>query len=126
MIEKTISYQNCDYIIWIGQNSKDNWEIIDNASDHDIWFHLEEFSSPHVILRMTEDIKLKAVPKWLLIECAIACKQKSSQKKMNKVTIIYTNIKNVKKAEKVGSVTTFNTLSLVIYTFFKNYFYFLI
>lgn len=114
MIEKTISYQNCDYIIWIGQNSKDNWEIIDNASDHDIWFHLEEFASPHVILRMTEDIKLKAVPKWLLIECAIACKQKSSQKKMNKVTIIYTNIKNVKKAEKVGSVTTFNTLSLVI------------
>jgi predicted ribosome quality control (RQC) complex YloA/Tae2 family protein len=114
MIEKIISYQNHDYTIWIGQNSQDNWDIIDNASDYDIWFHLEEFSSPHIILRMTEDTKLKTVSKWLLIECAIVCKQRSSQKKVNKVSIIYTNIKNVKKAEKVGSVITSNTLSLII------------
>lgn len=112
MIEDKIEHDDVTYIIWIGKNAQENWDIITKASQNDIWFHLEDFSSPHVILRV-EDTKLKVVPKILINKCASLCKQHSKYNKINKISIIYTEIKNVKKGDKVGSVMTQKTKSLI-------------
>ena len=37
-----------DTIFKIGQNSKENWELLDEDQDY-IWFHLASFPSCHVI-----------------------------------------------------------------------------
>lgn len=106
MIETTIVYKNQTYNVIIGQNAQDNWNIIDNALPQDVWFHLQDFSSPHVILKNHEFLRITLIPKWLLIECGIVCKKRSSHKKDKNIDIIYTFVKNIKKGVDVGSVIT--------------------
>ena len=38
---KIIQYNNIDYII--GKNSKENWKLLENANDEDIWIHLHDY-----------------------------------------------------------------------------------
>lgn len=44
-------YENEKYTIIIGENAKDNWNIIDMADQNDIWFHINNIPSPHIILK---------------------------------------------------------------------------
>ena len=80
--------------IIIGKNAKDNWSIIDNANSDDYWYHLKSFSSAHVVC---SDISK-------LYECALQCKQHSKFKNLHNVKIIYTQINNLIKGDKPGSV----------------------
>jgi predicted ribosome quality control (RQC) complex YloA/Tae2 family protein len=91
------------YLITVGKNKHDNWKIIDNSHKNDYWFHLDNLPSSHVIVHIGEnDHQLdKAVLKfasWL-------CKKKSKKKDNEKLSIIYTQIKNITKGLHVGSVT---------------------
>ena len=94
-----------NYIITIGKNAMDNWNIIDNAESDDMWFHLENMPSSHVIIHMCDK---QIIPKDLIYKAAILCKKHSKSNKVNNVHVIYTMIQNVKKAKEVGSVTTTN------------------
>lgn len=98
--------------VWIGQNAQDNWDIIKQANKHDIWFHVENYSSSHVILRL-EDKKEKPT-KQLLMECASICKEHSKYKNHPDIKICYTTIDNVSKGETVGSVYTKRTQTLKV------------
>jgi predicted ribosome quality control (RQC) complex YloA/Tae2 family protein len=98
--------------IYLGQNAQDNWEIIDKANQYDIWFHVQDFSSSHVILQLPES-KAK-INKQTLYYCANLCKQNSKSKELNKVNIIYTKIKNITKGEKTGSVYTKKVNKIVV------------
>ena len=108
MIEKEIIDDNdIKYKIKVGKNKFENWNIIDEADQNDIWFHVESNPSPHVVLHMISDNNiLKNIPKKIIIECAILCKENSKYKNNQKVSIIYTQIKNIVKGEDVGSVIT--------------------
>jgi predicted ribosome quality control (RQC) complex YloA/Tae2 family protein len=88
--------------ILIGENAKDNWKIIDLSSQFDIWFHVENHPSCHVILQLPD--KNTEYNKQSLIHCANLCKQNSKFKDLKKVTIIYTEIKNITKGKDPGSV----------------------
>ena|ERR1700744_1475363 len=90
--------------IWIGTDAQDNWDIIDKASQFDYWFHLDDKPSCHVILRLPD--KKTKVNKQSLIHCAALCKENSKYKDHKKITVIYTEIKNISKGEDVGSVFT--------------------
>tara|TARA_B110000208_G_scaffold191711_2_gene259722 strand:- start:3157 stop:3312 length:156 start_codon:yes stop_codon:yes gene_type:complete len=46
---KNIIYDDKEY--YIGENAKDNWDILSNAEQTDIWFHLNTLTSPYVILK---------------------------------------------------------------------------
>ena len=51
---REIEYEN--YIFYIGQNAKENWELLDKLSkinNEYIWFHLNSFPSPYVIVNST-------------------------------------------------------------------------
>ena len=109
-------YDLDDYIyhILIGKNAEENWKLIDDASENDIWFHLDNYPSPHVILKIPVDYNLKKVPRKVLTRCANLCKIHSKYNNIKKINIIYTKIKNIKKGDHVGSVITQNTSSIVI------------
>ena len=104
---------NRDFDIIIGKNAQENWDIIDNASQTDIWFHLDDFPSCHVIL-VTDSNDIKKFNKQTLIYCASLCKTNSKYATLKKIGVIYTKIHNVKKGDKVGSVITTNTKRIEI------------
>jgi predicted ribosome quality control (RQC) complex YloA/Tae2 family protein len=109
MIELKIFDNNLnDELIYIvGENAQDNWNLIDASSQNDLWFHLENHPSSHVVLKMP-NIKNaeKKISKQSIIHCAVECKNYSKLKNTKKVSVIYTEIKNVTKADKPGSVYT--------------------
>ncbi len=102
-----------EFEIIIGKSAKENWQIIDEASENDIWFHLDDYPSSHIILK-TENIDIKDFNKQTLIHCASLCKEQSKYSNMKNISVIYTKIKNVKKSDIIGSVNTTLTKKIKI------------
>jgi predicted ribosome quality control (RQC) complex YloA/Tae2 family protein len=103
-----------EFVIKIGTNAQENWFLIDNSKADDLWFHVNEHPSGHVVVEeKTEKKKLKksnktfGYPHELILECAKYCKNQSKLKK-NNCKIIYTTINNIRKGSVVGSVITKN------------------
>ena len=101
MKKEVFTYNNVEYLIYIGKDKSENWSLIDAAVPSDIWFHVKDVPSCHVILKCSG--KLKDVPRQVLSRCFILCKQNSPKSNPNS-EIIYTPIKNVKKGCHEGSV----------------------
>ena len=97
------NYNNTTYTIIIGKNKNENWTIIDDASGTDLWFHIAEIPSCHLILKNDENLRF--VPRQVIKRCAYLCKINSSAKTMSKCAVIYAAITNVKKTDIVGQVT---------------------
>lgn len=115
MISEKIEFQGIEFNVKIGQNAQENWDLITSSSQNDIWFHLGgSMPSPHVVLANPENLKIKKIPRYVLSRCANLCKEKSKFNNINRVSVIYTEIKNVSKGDKVGSVYTKQTLSIII------------
>ena len=106
---------NNEMIYWIGENAQDNWDLIDLADQNDLWFHLSNQPSAHIILRMN-NLAIKKLSKQTLIHCAVECKMHSkfSNTTKQRLHVIYTEIKNVSKAQNVGAVYTKNENYLLL------------
>ena len=132
---------SCDetVVYKVGKNAKNNFEIIDESHPEDIWFHLSNDSSCHVIAVMNfdhynnihngvtdpeqmnlrykfklEDLNNKQKTQ-IIKQGALICKQYSNKYKSQKnVEVIYTNIENVSKTNIVGSVLTCKTKSIIV------------
>ena len=85
---------NYIYTINVGRNVKENWDIIDMSKQNDIWFHADNEPSSHVVLLVGD---IKKPHRKVIKYCAFLCKSYSKVKNMNKVSIIYTQIKNIVK-----------------------------
>ena len=107
---KTIEYEcsqdDFTYTIKIGENAQDNWDIISESNQNDIWFHVENHPSCHVIILTNNR---KKIHKSVINHAASLCKEGCKLNSVKKLKIIYTEIKNIRKADKVGSVYTKNT-----------------
>ena len=90
--------QESNIIIQVGENAKDNWDILDKANQNYIWLHLKNLTSPYVIINHPDP------PKNILNYAASLCKFHSKYNNLKKVNVIYTQIKNLKKTDKEGSV----------------------
>lgn len=103
-------YKNIEYTIYIGQNKHENCQMIDAAEKTDIWFHIENMASCHVVLKNVEKVKLRDIPRQVIKRCAYLCKINSSLlvKAMPKCNVIYTAISEVVKTDIVGQVTVSN------------------
>jgi len=93
-----------NYTIIIGKNKYENWECIDNANENDYWFHLKDYPSCHVILKNNNNMK---IDRKIIKYCCLECK-KNSKYKSEKVTVCYTQIKNISKGRSIGSVNIIN------------------
>ena len=102
-----------EYPIIIGKDREENFAIIDESVDTDIWFHVENEPSCHVILK-TNTKKIRDIPLQVIKRCAYMCKINSKEKSKRTCNIIYTQIKNVIKTEHIGevAVSSFKTVSV--------------
>jgi predicted ribosome quality control (RQC) complex YloA/Tae2 family protein len=100
----------------IGQNAKDNFAVIDQASPNDVWFHVKRESSCHVVVLLGHiTIKNKEDEKEIIKHGAFLCKQNTSKlADGKKIDIIYTEIKNIRKTKTPGLVTTQNTQTISV------------
>ena len=95
--------QNAEY--YLGENAQDNFDIIDQSEPDDIWFHMSNISSCHVIVKIPLNKKLdkKQIHK-IIVQGAEICKQHSKLKSQKGAEITYTKIKNITKTDIVGKV----------------------
>mgnify|MGYP000179469603 CR=1 FL=1 len=92
---KTEFYNGTEIII--GQNAKENWNMIDFNCDF-IWLHLNSYPSCHVI------IKDNNPDEEVLNYAAQLCKDNTKFKNLKNVKVCYTKCNNLKKGPDVGSV----------------------
>ncbi len=97
--------------IFVGTNAKENWELIDNSDSFDLWFHVEDLPSGHVVVRERFDkqdkqdiIDKPTYPNQIISLAANYCKNQSKYKNQTKLKIVYTEISNIKKGRDIGSV----------------------
>jgi predicted ribosome quality control (RQC) complex YloA/Tae2 family protein len=114
-ISKTIPFDKLgiDVEFIVGKSAKENFEIIDAASDHHLWFHAKGSPSSHVIACIEDNIDRKDM-RYIVKQGAILCKQHSKHASAKNVEIIYTQVKNVTKTNTIGSVVVLNEKVVVI------------
>ena len=104
MKTEIFTYGSAEYTINIGKNKEENWQLIDNASATDIWFHIDDQPSCHVVLNNDQKVKLRDIPRQVLKRAAYLCKINSAAKTMPKCNVIYTVMSEIKKTDIVGQV----------------------
>ena len=130
IVTRFIPSLKLNVIYKIGKNAENNFEIIDQSNKHDLWFHIKNASSCHVIACLKNirfnrfdnelpnyyDINFYSLDKkqkqQIIKQGALICKQYSRFKNQKNVEIIYTAIENVHKTNILGSVITCNSKSI--------------
>ena len=100
---------------YIGKNAKDNFKIIDMCEPEDLWFHVKNESSCHVIALIAAifPIEKKELDE-IIKEGAQLCKENTAKvADLKYVSIDYTLLKNIKKTKKLGCVMVENVKTIV-------------
>lgn len=87
------------YTLLIGNNKFENEEIIKASSPNDLWFHLDNVSSPFIILQTGGD----KIPKRYLNYVGTLFRNYKNGLP-SRYTVIYTEIGNVKLTNVMGTV----------------------
>jgi predicted ribosome quality control (RQC) complex YloA/Tae2 family protein len=111
MKSEIISIDGENIKFFIGGNAKENFEIIDLAKPDDLWFHVDDLPSCHVIASISDiiDNKSKKDIRYIVKQGALLCKKYSKYKSVSELPITYTYISNVHKTDIIGSVITTNS-----------------
>ena len=103
---REIIFQDVKFLI--GQNSQENWDLLDSYSkinNEFIWFHLNSFPSCYVIMcSPLADISSNESKNNLLNYGAELCKNNTKYKNITNLKICYTSLKKLKKTNKIGEV----------------------
>jgi predicted ribosome quality control (RQC) complex YloA/Tae2 family protein len=84
--------------IVIGSNDTENWDVIEKSEPGHLWFHLNSFPSPHVVIRSHEPTEFE------IMEAAYLCKARSRYRNIRNIKVVYTRVHNLQLAKTVGSV----------------------
>jgi predicted ribosome quality control (RQC) complex YloA/Tae2 family protein len=85
--------------IKVGSNAAENWKILDESSENNIFLHLKSFPSCYVIIDCEEYPSIE-----IINEAAKICKNNTRYKNMKNIKVDYTSCKNVIKGELVGEI----------------------
>lgn len=101
----------------IGTNAQDNVDIICNSNPTDIWFHVADYPSAHIIAQIP--LELTNQPNKILLpiikQGAVLCKQVSKYSGQKNLSITYTCVSNVKPdTNKVGTVSLSTSKNIII------------
>jgi hypothetical protein len=108
-INETITYT-------IGTNAQENFDIIDASEETDLWFHVDNLPSCHVVASIPSPEKYnhKEIA-YIAKQGACICKQYSKYASHKKLPIIYSKIIDITKSQtQVGTVMT-NGNAKIIY-----------
>lgn len=100
---------------WIGSNAQDNIDIIGQADQSDIWFHVSSHPSAHVIARVSHLNKLdKKSIQSIVTQGAVLCKQVSKYSSEKNLEITWAYISNVTPTEILGTVSITHAKNIII------------
>ena len=108
-INDTITYT-------IGTNAQENFDIIDASKETDLWFHVDNLPSCHVVASIpnAEKYNHKELA-YIAKQGACICKQYSKYASQKKLPIIYSKISDITKSpSQIGTVIT-NSNAKIIY-----------
>lgn len=94
---KTFEFKG--YTCHLGQTAKENWLLLDEAEDYDLFFHLSSFPSGYVILKYKEEY----MPE-MLFSAAKICKESTKYRNLKDLKVDYCYCNNLKKGETSGIV----------------------
>jgi len=113
MKTEIFTHENKEYEIYIGKNKEENWQLIDASKPDDVWFHIDNQPSCHVVLKNTDEVKLRDIPRQVLKRAAYLCKINSAAKTQSKCDVIYAPISAITKTNIVGQVVINGTSKLI-------------
>jgi len=95
---------NGDYHIRLGKNQQENDNIVRTSSQSALWFHLKDFPSAHAVV--TNIVIPGKYDNTVIIRAATLVKDNAKQgvNNLQKVSVNYLPIKNVKRTEILGQV----------------------
>ena len=110
---KTSKYFGITYKL--GSNAKENWDLLSYASEENpqwIWFHLDDYSSPYVIMECSlSELESKIrenvnFPSIMLFKYygGMICQTNSNKQYRNikRIKILWTEVKNVSRGHITG------------------------
>jgi predicted ribosome quality control (RQC) complex YloA/Tae2 family protein len=106
MLTRIIYFQNIKNPItfYIGKNKEDNFHIINISKDNDLWFHIKNESSCHIISVIPDNISKKE-KKSIIKRGCLLCKQYTAKiNQIEKIEVYYTEVKNIILTEIIGTV----------------------
>jgi predicted ribosome quality control (RQC) complex YloA/Tae2 family protein len=105
---------NQNVTFYIGKNAQDNFDVIDKGVENDLWFHLDNYSSCHVV-GVINNLKInKKELNAIIKQGAVICKKHSKYKSEKNISIVYTTINNITKTEIIGQVILKNKKTVII------------
>jgi len=87
-------YENNDCFFFVGDNARENWQLLDQCEPHDLLFHLKDSSSAYVV----------AVRKRLCDHNQEDIRYAASLFNNNNKSVLYTQVRNVVKGKRTGEV----------------------
>jgi len=99
-------------LVSIGQNAKENWELVSRAGQRDTWFHVKSTSSAHVLLHASDDEDRPS--RAAIMMCASLAKEHSKMRHVRRCKVMFAPAKNVRRADAVGSVTVTKSAEVMI------------
>jgi predicted ribosome quality control (RQC) complex YloA/Tae2 family protein len=109
---KTLLINSVTY--YVGRTQQENHDVIDLGAPTDLWFHLADTSSCHVVALVPKDLNRKERGK-IIKQGALLCKQWTAKAKSQRdVVVTYAPLSGVQKEATPGSVivTTSSTITV--------------
>lgn len=106
IVKKYISALKKDIEFKVGENAQENFDLIDHSHGDDLWFHVEGYSSGHVVANIYGLSLDKKQIRQIITQGAIVCKQQSKYYFMSNLAVLYTKINDVQKTDIIGTVIT--------------------
>jgi predicted ribosome quality control (RQC) complex YloA/Tae2 family protein len=91
----------------IGQNARENTELVQDSEPQDLWFHAGDgISSCHVVAKLPEDLTICKRELLMIIKRgALLCKENTNKlKSSHQVPFIYAKIEHVHPTRVMGEV----------------------
>lgn len=87
-----------DVVIYMGKDKTENEDLIEYSFPKDVWFHVDNYSSAHVYVRIENLERLEDIPDDLFQEMCQLTKANSIEgSKKHSVNIVYTFAENLLK-----------------------------
>jgi hypothetical protein len=102
------------FTLWRGRNAEGNRDLLKLANPFDLWLHVEDGPSAHLIIR--RDHAAQEIPEWTMEEAASLVGLKSWRKNDPKAPVIVALVKHVQpiKGAKTGTVKVLEQVRTVL------------
>lgn len=110
---ENISQINIPILFIVGQSSVENQELITESESDDLWFHLSNYPSAHIVAKINDMTLTKKQMKNIIKRGA--CLSKNISKHSSEtLEITYTHIKHLELTDIVGTVNVLRFKTIII------------